>query len=359
LSSRRAKGRIVALCNPWRNAEDSGIDKQDVYFNFCKIPYPVQLIQDCAHRFLAEYDHQGRELIYCDPPYLWHMRTSKRRYRFDYREQDHIDLLTLLTGLPCNVMLSGYPSRLYDEWLSEWQLYSILEVWEQTAIEQLLGQPTIHVDETSLRVDKKKQGIHVYSGGEITLKFLHPKRGKEAIEAIGILPRYGGVIVHDCWSPYLSYDHCDHGLCGSHLVRELTFIADTNGYAWAVAMKRLLQKTCATVSQRKNKCLTPIEYRGLGRRYRNLSTRGERELPPIPPRQNGKRGRIAKSDAHNLWERMSKVKQKFSGCFQTERYAKAYCRISSYLQSMANKGYNPLVAIQIALSGDIYAEGGE
>jgi len=38
LSSWRAKGRIVALCNPWRNAEDSGIDKQDVYFNFCKIP---------------------------------------------------------------------------------------------------------------------------------------------------------------------------------------------------------------------------------------------------------------------------------------------------------------------------------
>jgi transposase len=268
------------------------------------------------------------------------------------------------------------------------QLYSILEVWEQTAIQQLLREPTIHVDETSLRVDKKKQWIHVYSGGEITLKLLHPKRGQEAIEAIGILPRYGGVIVHDGWSPYLSYDHCDHGLCGSHLVRELTFIVDTNGYAWAVEMKRLLQKTCATVSQRKNKCLTPIEYRGLCRRYRNILRRGERELPPIPPRQNGKRGRIAKSDAHHLWERMkkhaasilrfakephvpftnnraerdlrmSKVKQKISGCFRTERYAKAYCRISSYLQSMANKGYNPLVAIQMALSGDIYAQGGE
>ena len=171
-------------------------------------------------------------------------------------------------------------------------------------------------------------------------------------------------------------------------MRELTFIVDTNGYAWALEMKRLLQKTCATVTQRKNKCLTPIEYRGLCRRYRNILRRGERELPPIPPRQNGKRGRIAKSDAHNLWERMkkhenailrfakvphvpftnnraerdlrmSKVKQKVSGCFRTERYAKAYCRISSYLQSMANKGYNPLVAIQMALSGDIYAEGGE
>ena len=31
--------------------------------------------------------------------------------------------------------------------------------------------------------------------------------------------------------------------------------------------------------------------------------RGEKQLSPIPARQNGKRGRVAKSDAHNLWER--------------------------------------------------------
>ena len=49
--------------------------------------------------------------------------------------------------------------------------------------------------------------------------------------------------------------------------------------------------------------------------------------------------------------RMSKVKQKVSGCFRTLRFAEAYCRISSYLQTMAYQGYSPLVAIQIALSG--------
>ncbi len=43
--------------------------------------------------------------------------------------------------------------------------------------------------------------------------------------------------------------------------------------------------------------------------------------------------------------RMAKVKQKVSGCFRAERYAKAYCRISSYLQTMATKGINPLIAI--------------
>jgi transposase len=57
--------------------------------------------------------------------------------------------------------------------------------------------------------------------------------------------------------------------------------------------------------------------------------------------------------------RMSKVKQKISGCFRTREYAEAYCRISSYLQTMANRGYNPLVAIQMALSGEIYAQGRE
>ncbi len=113
------------------------------------------------------------------------------------------------------------------------RLYNALEEWEAQAISQLLTMPSLHVDETSLRVDKKNHWIHVYSSGDITLKFLHRKRGKEAIEEIGIIPRYGGVIIHDCWSSYLSYSHCDHGLCGSHLTRELTFIIEANGYAWA------------------------------------------------------------------------------------------------------------------------------
>lgn len=262
------------------------------------------------------------------------------------------------------------------------QLNLALEQWEQNSLEQLLSLPSLHVDETSLRVNKQNHWIHVYSSGDITLKFLHAKRGKEAIEEIGIIPRYGGVIVHDCWASYLSYDHCDHGLCGSHLLRELTFIVDSNSYAWAANIKRLLQETCRKVAQREQKKLTQQEYKNLQKRYRNILTRGSKELPPIPAKQTGQRGKIAKSDAHNLWERLSryeqavllfareshvaftnnraerdlrmgKVKQKISGCFRTEQYARAYCRISSYLQTMSTKGYNPLVAIQMALSGQI------
>jgi hypothetical protein len=166
------------------------------------------------------------------------------------------------------------------------------------------------------------------------------------------------------------------------LLRELTFIVDSNQYAWAKNMKRLLKETCAQVAKSPDKKLSDENYRNLQKRYRNILTRGEKELPPIPPKPSGKRGKLAKSDAHNLWARlktyesavllfakdpqvsftnnraerdlrMSKVKQKVSGCFRSEVYAQAYCRISSYLQTMANKGHNPLIAIQLALAGEI------
>ena len=253
------------------------------------------------------------------------------------------------------------------------QLHLAFERWERLAIERILSAPAMHADETSIPVEKRNHWIHVCSAGDITLKFVHEKRELEAMTAIGIIPKYGGVIVHDSWASYLSYAHCRHGLCGAHLVRELTFIVEANGYAWATNTKRLLQQTCSRVSKRKRKRLTLREYDSLQQHYRNILTRGEPELPPIPAKQNGKRGRLAKSDAHDLRVplkehesaallfatdsnapftnnraerdlRMSKVKQKVSGCFRKAEFAQAYCRISSYLQTMANQGYNPLVA---------------
>jgi len=83
--------------------------------------YPVQRVNGCAHRFLAEYDYQGSELIYSDPPYLRRTRSSRRRYRFDYQEHDHIELLELLKTLSCDIIVSGYPSSLYEERLSGWR----------------------------------------------------------------------------------------------------------------------------------------------------------------------------------------------------------------------------------------------
>jgi len=98
-----------------------GIDLDPRALGKFQCDYPVELIHGCAHRFLAEYTFRGRELVYCDPPYLKATRSSGRGYRFDYEEPDHVELLELLKTLPCSVILSGYPSALYDERLSGWQ----------------------------------------------------------------------------------------------------------------------------------------------------------------------------------------------------------------------------------------------
>jgi DNA adenine methylase len=95
--------------------------------------YPVEKVHGCAHEFLSTYAFRGRELVYCDPPYLHYTRTSGRRYRFDYEEQDHVELLELLKRLPCSVMLSGYPSALYDELLTDWGRLE-LQVMNQAGI---------------------------------------------------------------------------------------------------------------------------------------------------------------------------------------------------------------------------------
>ena len=264
------------------------------------------------------------------------------------------------------------------------RLQAALSGWEEAASARLLAAPALHADETGLRVDGKNHWLHILTDGSLTLKFLHPKRGKAAIEAIGLIPSYRGTLVHDCWASYLSYAHCQHQLCGAHLIRELTFIVESNNYRWARLMKALLQQACHRVNASHGKALSAAACKALRKRYRTILTQGRKELPALPPRRKGQRGRIAKSDAHNLHERlaqheqsvlrflhapevsftnnagerglrMSKVKMKVSGCFRTLAYGEAYARISSYLQSMEALGYNPLVAIQIALAGNAVA----
>ena len=68
--------------------------------------------------------------------------------------------------------LLGFLTRVHDA----------LAGWETRARQYLLAMPAMHVDETSLRVEKKKPWIHVYSAGEITLKFLRaPWKGAPSL----------------------------------------------------------------------------------------------------------------------------------------------------------------------------------
>ena len=102
-----------------------GIDLYAPVIEGFSCDYPVKLVHGCAHRFLAECPVQGRELVYCDPPYLHEVRRGPRRYRYDYEQANRLALLGLLKELACQVVLSGYPSAFYDEHLAEWRSVSV------------------------------------------------------------------------------------------------------------------------------------------------------------------------------------------------------------------------------------------
>jgi DNA adenine methylase len=59
-------------------------------------------------------------LFYCDPPYLHGTRTATDAYAHEMTARDHVELLATLKGCKGKVMLSGYPSELYDRELSAW-----------------------------------------------------------------------------------------------------------------------------------------------------------------------------------------------------------------------------------------------
>ena len=110
-----------------------GIDLNERALQQFECPYPVERVHGCAHQFLSDFEYRGRELIYCDPPYLHATRSGERRYRFEYEPRDHLELLQLLKTLPCQVILSGYPSTLYDECLAGWQSLE-LQVMNQAGV---------------------------------------------------------------------------------------------------------------------------------------------------------------------------------------------------------------------------------
>ncbi|XHA16492.1 DNA adenine methylase [Citrobacter farmeri] len=98
-----------------RRWKDKGLTPPDIHFHYGD-----------AVSFLDgffDFKAAGRVLIYADPPYMPETRTSRARYRHEYTVADHERLLTCLLSLPENVsvILSGYPSQLYDTMLADWR----------------------------------------------------------------------------------------------------------------------------------------------------------------------------------------------------------------------------------------------
>jgi len=84
-----------------------------------------ELIHGDAIIFLKNYEFIGKELVYCDPPYI---RETRKKYyplyKCEYTYEQHIELLEVIKNLPCMVMISGYKSALYAAYLKGWQSHS-------------------------------------------------------------------------------------------------------------------------------------------------------------------------------------------------------------------------------------------
>ena len=231
--------------------------------------------------------------------------------------------------------------------------------------EALKSEPIVHADETGMRVNKALHWLHTAASGALTFMARHARRGKEAFEAIGVLPGYAGTLIHDGWVPYRALA-CRHGLCNAHHLRELVYVHEQMHQAWAKDAFDVLLHAHEQM-QSTGKPLHPHQVDHLRFVFEEILHQGEQ----VNPRQSatGKRGRPKQSKALNLidrlrehgddvWRfatdvgvpftnnlaeqavRMPKVKQKISGCFRTEEGADVYCTIRSYLATLHKQGQN-------------------
>jgi transposase len=92
----------------------------------------------------------------------------------------------------------------------------------------LVAVEVAHFDETGFRTAGKLAWVHSASSGKYVLVTVHAKRGKEGMNAAGVLPSFAGIACHDAWKPYDGYDSlAGHALCNAHLLRELAAVTET------------------------------------------------------------------------------------------------------------------------------------
>jgi transposase len=108
--------------------------------------------------------------------------------------------------------------------------------------DRLAEAPLIHADETGINIGGKRHWLHGASNDRLTWLAPHAQRGQQAMDAIGILPRFNGVLCHDHWKPYYRYS-CLHALCNAHHLRELQRAWEQDKQAWAQRMQTLLSAT--------------------------------------------------------------------------------------------------------------------
>ena len=261
------------------------------------------------------------------------------------------------------------------------EMYKRLEKTELKIRYLLTKSNSLHVDETGCKVDKKNYWLHVASTKMLTYYDIHNKRGSEAMNAIGLLPNYNGTLIHDHLKAYFQYGK-SHSLCNAHHLRELTFIQERFQCKWAKAMEVFLLSTKERVESHyldTGKCLPEKELKWRYRQYKKIVSQGRIESPraekAVPPKKGRKKESVPRNLLNRLREfggatlafmfdpripfdnnqaerdiRMTKVKQKISGCFRSDFGAKVFCRVRGYVSTMKKNGVGILVALHNAFT---------
>jgi len=262
------------------------------------------------------------------------------------------------------------------------QAFELLAQFEQKLITRLLAAPLLHADETGINVDGKRQWLHCLSNERWTLFYVHANRGTEAMNAKGVLPLFKGILCHDHWKPYYQYTSCLHALCNAHHLRELERAYEQDNQQWAKDMQALLQDILEEVKAHGGS-LSAEQAGHYTECYRNLLKQAESECPPPDEaRKTGQRGRVKRSKARNLLERlqlyeqdvlrfmtnpvvpftnnqgendirMTKVHQKISGCFRSQEGADIFCRVRSYLSTCRKNNVSASQALTLLFDGKL------
>lgn len=241
----------------------------------------------------------------------------------------------------------------------------------------------LHLDETGTRVDGKTMWVHNASNSEYTHLSVSAKRGQEGMDAGGVLPRFTGKAVHDCWAPYWKYDRITHALCCAHLLRELIGIVENQPWQlWAGDFIKLLldmKDAKEKAIERGEHCLSDHLLDEFESRYGSIIFIARIVNPP-PGSDGKKKGRKKKGKVLSLIERlddyeaavclfvndftvpfdnnmaerdvrMIKTKTKVSGCFRSTKGAEDYLKIMSYVGTAKKQRINPFEAIRQAILG--------
>ncbi len=256
-----------------------------------------------------------------------------------------------------------------------------LETFEDWLRSKLILSSLVHADETGINIGGKRLWLHSASNSLYTFYYPHQKRGHEAMDEMGVLPPFRGILCHDHWKPYYRYAPI-HALCNAHHLRELERAWEKDGQQWAKRMQNLLLEIKKAVDDAGG-ILDPPKIESFQERYRKLLEDADQECPP-PDETNrkGKRGRIPRSKSRNLLERlrdyeadvlrfmtvkevpfsnnqaendvrMTKVQQKISGCFRSELGAKIFCRVRSYLSTCRKHGVSASEALRLLFTGSL------